>query len=163
MFAAICSLVLACGGDDDSLEDGASGANPTAAGDGSAPTQSADSPASGSAGGAASSSEGGGTVTVGEESWTLVPAIQCGVFPGPQVHISGHAEEDESIEILIDLDEGTDLKSVSVQADDDDPWWEAQDDAVTIEVDGRTVRGSGTFSSPFADRGTREGSFEIEC
>ena len=159
---ALAAFAVACGGDDDSPGGNGAAPDPTAtspaAGTGSAPATGA-----GAGAGTGSAPARTGTLTVGEESWTIVPAIQCGVFPGPQVHISGHAEGDESVEITIDLDESFPLKSVEVHADDDDPWWSAEDEEVTIEVDGRTVRGGGTFSSPFADRGTREGTFEITC
>lgn len=34
-----------------------------------------------------------GVIEIGGETWTLVPAIQCSVYPGPVVSIAGHAIE----------------------------------------------------------------------
>lgn len=110
-----------------------------------------------------------GTITIGDETWTVVPAMQCGVYPGDMVAISGHAAENEAIEIVLDHDPSSGLVSVYVKGPDSSPYWIAEDDAVAFEIDGKTVSGSGTFSIGFgaqvADGQPRErqGSFEVRC
>ncbi|MDZ7842396.1 MAG: hypothetical protein U5R46_16475 [Gammaproteobacteria bacterium] len=110
-----------------------------------------------------------GTFTVGEDTWTVVPSTQCSVFPGNIVMISGHAADNEEVEIVIDHDPSSGLVSAYVQGPDDSPYWIAEDDAITFEIDGKTVKGSGTFKVGLG--GTveagqpreRQGSFAITC
>lgn len=147
---AIALLIAACGGDDD--DD--SNSTPEATAPGATATSAAN--------GGGSSGDRGGTVTIGDESWTLVPSIQCGIFPGPMVAIAGHASEDSDIEIVIDYDDESDLKGVRVQGADDEPYWTAQDDDLNYEIDGRTVRFDGTFRD-FSTGETAEGELEVSC
>lgn len=109
-----------------------------------------------------------GTITIGDDTWSVVPAMQCGVYPGDMVAIAGHAAGDEAIEIVLDHDPSSGLVGVRVQGPGDSPHWVARDDAVTFEIDGKTVRGSGTFSlgiggQPVDGKRSAEGSFEITC
>lgn len=47
---------------------------------------------------------------------------------------------------------------------DSGPGWYAIRDTLNVEVDGKTVRGSATFSEYFTGTGDRaEGSFEVDC
>jgi len=109
-----------------------------------------------------------GTLTVGDDTWTVVPAIQCGVYPGNMVAIAGHAAGNEAIEIVLDHDPSSGLVGVRVQGPDDSPHWVARDDDVSFEIDGETVKGGGTFklgfgAQPVDGKRMAEGSFEITC
>lgn len=110
-----------------------------------------------------------GTITVGDETWTVVPETQCSIYSGDVVSIAGHAAGDEAIEIVLDHDLSLGLVSAYVKGPDDSPHWVARKDDVSFEIDGKTVTGSGTFSiAPGArvqEGQPREaqGTFEITC
>ena len=103
--------------------------------------------------------ERGGNITVGKNSWTLVPAIQCSIYPGDIVNIAGHAEEDESLELVIDyggptgirIGEGTDA-------------WHARNESINIQIEGKRIQGDALFfqytGSPEDDQ---QGSFDVSC
>jgi hypothetical protein len=152
MFALI---VTGCGGDDDD-DDGNNGSG----GD----TQGTATAVSDDDGGDEPEGSGGGdrtgTFTLGDETWTFVASLQCGIFPGPIVAISGNAAEDADIELLVDFDEDSDL--VQAAANTPEGTWLAENEDVSIEVDGSTVSGQGTFRE-FITGDTAEGSFEISC
>lgn len=118
---------------------------------------------------AAGESSRTGTITIGGDTWTVVPATQCSVYSGNVVMIAGHAAENEEIEIVIDHDPSSELVSAYVQGPDNSPYWIAQDDAITFEIDGKTVKGGGTFSvglgGQVEDGQPRqvEGAFEVNC
>jgi hypothetical protein len=118
----------------------------------------------GSASPVASQSAGqqrGGTITVGEESWTIVPSISCSVYPGDVVHIAGHAEENAELEIVIDWGGPNQAR---IAESDSGPGWHAIRDTLAVQVDGKTVKGSATFSEYFGGAGERaDGSFEVNC
>ncbi len=107
----------------------------------------------------------GGIITVGEQSWTFVPSMQCSIYPNNQVNISGHTAEDESYEVTIDYyPENDGPIGVVLGTDGHDGSWFAIREAVKFEIDGRQVRGTATFSEFRSGRGkTAEGSFEITC
>ena len=119
----------------------------------------------GSASPAASQSTGqqrGGTITVAEESWTIVPSISCSVYPGNVVNIAGHAAENSELEIVIDW--GGPNQARIIAESDSGPGWHAIGDTLDVQVDGKTVKGSATFSEYFGGTGDRaEGSFEVNC
>lgn len=110
-----------------------------------------------------------GTITVGSDTWTVVPSTQCSVYPGDVVSIAGHAPSDEAIEIVLDYDPSSELIQAYVKGPDDSPYWIAADDDISFEIDGKTVAGSGTFSVGLGARVEEgqprqaEGSFEINC
>ena len=102
----------------------------------------------------------GGTFTVGKQTWTLVPSTQCSIYPGNVVSIAGHAEEDPSLEIIIDYGgpDGARIGPDSVSG------WQAMPETLIIEIDGRHVHGEATFSEFFGGRGDKaEGSFDVDC
>lgn len=123
-----------------------------------------DSDNGGSESTAASQSAGqqrGGTITVGEESWTIVPSISCSVYPNNVVHIAGHAAENTGLEIVIDWGGPNQAR---IAESDSGPGWHAIRDTLEVQVDGKTVKGSATFSEYFSGTGDRaEGSFEVNC
>lgn len=102
-----------------------------------------------------------GTITVGEESWTIVPSISCSVYPGGIVNIAGHAAENPELEIVIDWGGPNQAR---IAESDSGPGWHAIRDTLNVEVDGKAVRGSATFSEYFTGTGDQaEGSFEVNC
>ena len=123
-----------------------------------------DSGNSDSASPAASQSAGqqrGGTITVGEESWTIVPSISCSIYPGNIVNIAGHAAENAEMEIVIDWGGPN---QVTIAEHDSAAGWYADRETLVVQVDGKTVKGSATFGEHFGGRGEQaEGSFEVNC
>ena len=121
-------------------------------------------PDGGSAATATSQSAGqqrGGTITVGEESWTIVPSISCSIYPGNIVNIAGHAAENTELEIVIDWGGPN---QVRIAEHDSAPGWYADRETLDVQVDGKTVKGSATFGEHFGGRGQQaEGSFEVNC
>lgn len=139
----VALLGAACGADSDT---------PAAAGDRAAVVQT---------GSRAGDARRTGTITIGETTWTIVPAIQCSVFPGNIVSIAGHASGQESTEIVIDHDPGSGLVAVRVQDESGEPDWSASGANLTFEISGNTVRGKGRFSGPSGR--TAEGTFSCVC
>ena len=127
---------------------------------------SGDEPTSGSA---AVSAEGakpvkaverGGTISVGEETWILVPKF-CSVYPGNVVNIAGHAQGDPSLEIVIDHG-GPD--QVVIGSGGREALWYAMKETLKIQVDGKNVKGAATFNKSMYGSGeSAEGSFEVNC
>lgn len=115
------------------------------------------------------SSSNTGTITVGDDTWTVVPETQCSVYSGDTVAIAGHAAGDETIEIVLDHDPSLGLVQAYVKGPDDSPHWVAGKDDVSFEIDGKSVTGSGNFSvglgAPVEEGQPREarGTFEINC
>jgi ethanolamine utilization microcompartment shell protein EutL len=106
-------------------------------------------------------SERGGTIVVGDDSWTIVPAIQCSVYPGNVVSIAGHAAGDSSIEIVIDYGGPT---GASVVGEGTSVSWHAIRDTIRIQIDGAHVQGTAMFSKYTSGAGqTRQGSFDVTC
>jgi hypothetical protein len=151
LLAVAVFLVAACGGDDD--DDNGGGPEATATGE-PAGDDSSDEPIGGGGG------DRSGTFSLGAETWTFVASLQCGIFPGPIVAISGNAAEDGDVELLVDFDEDNDL--VQAAANTPEGTWLAENEDVSIEIDGSTVSGQGTFRE-FITGDTAEGSFEITC
>lgn len=104
-----------------------------------------------------------GTIRVGEQSWTLVPSIQCGVYPGPMVAIAGHAAGKPDIEITIDYDPSSDFVEAKVTGGDEEMNLSARDDDLSVDVNGKTVTGTGSFRSGWGAGPVTEGSFRIDC
>lgn len=105
-----------------------------------------------------------GTIEIDGTTWTVVPAIQCDVFPGPVAYVAGHAAEDESIEIAIDYNPGDRIVGVSVERTDGTLVWRAGEAAVTFDVRGQTIKGEGDFTWPMAGEiRTAKGKFEVRC
>lgn len=103
----------------------------------------------------------GGTFTVGDESWAIVPATQCSVYPGNVVNIAGHAAGNPELEIIIDWGGPNQAR---VAESDSGPGWHAIRDTLKVEVNGKAVRGTATFSEYATGTGkTAEGSFEVNC
>lgn len=104
-----------------------------------------------------------GTITVGDRSWSLVPSIQCSMYPGPVVSIAGHAEGNPNIEITIDYDPGSEWTAAKVTGGADDLHLSAQDEDLTVRIDGKAISGSGTFKSQWGTGPSARGSFDVEC
>jgi hypothetical protein len=112
--------------------------------------------------GASPAGKRGGTLTVGDDSWTLVPSTQCSIYSDSLVNIAGHAAEDPSLEIVLDYGGPTGVRIGTVSRE---PWWQAVRDSIAIEIeDRRRIRGTATFE--VFRNGTKEsaeGSFDITC
>lgn len=109
----------------------------------------------------AASRERGGTITVGGETWTIVPSISCSVYPGGIVNIAGHAAENPELEVVIDWGEPNQAR---IAESDSEPGWHAIRDTLEIRVDGSKVTGHATFSEFSGGTGKRaEGSFQVGC
>lgn len=106
-----------------------------------------------------------GRIVIGDQSWTLVPATQCSIYPGPVIAIAGHAAENEAIEISIDFDGGTGgLIQASVENPDGSLGWRSTDDSLSIGVEGGLVTGKANFTSHAGGSATTvEGTFEVNC
>lgn len=114
------------------------------------------------AAGQASARERGGTITVGEESWVIVPSVQCSVWPNGVVSIAGHAATDPALEIVIDHG-GPNQVRIGNDGDGDDNW-HAVPGTIEIKIEGKHVRGTATFSRYFGGSGeSRQGSFDVQC
>lgn len=136
LLIAVPLLAAGCGGGESDLSDGASGV-----------AQAAD--------------KRGGTLTVGEESWTFVPSIQCSVYPGPVVSIAGHAEGNPSLEIIIDYGGPNQAR---IAESDSGPGWHAVRETLDVQIDGKRVSGTATFTEYSTGTGAQaEGSFDIQC
>jgi hypothetical protein len=103
--------------------------------------------------------ERGGTITVGEETWTIVPQF-CQIHSNELVNISGHAAEDTSLEISIDYGGPNQV----VVGSGSDILWRAVKDSIEIQVEGKRVQGTATFNEGYAGSGnSTDGSFDINC
>jgi hypothetical protein len=104
-----------------------------------------------------------GSIEINGQAWTVVPAIQCGVYPGPVIAISGHAAEDEAIEITIDYD-SSGLVQAAVENPDGSLAWRSSDGSLTVTVEGGLVTGKANFTSSAGDgTATAQGTFEVNC
>ena len=103
----------------------------------------------------------GGTITVGDETWSFVPSIQCSVYPGNVVSIAGHAKEDESVEIIIDWGGPV---GVRIGRDSNDTSWHAVQDSIEMTIENKRVSGTASFAtSSYSTNAVAQGSFDIEC
>lgn len=103
----------------------------------------------------------GGAITVGDETWSFVPSIQCSVFPGNVVSIAGHAKEDESVEIIIDWGGPV---GVHIGQDGTDTSWHAVQDSIAVTIENKRVFGTASFATTsYSSKAVAEGSFDIEC
>lgn len=126
---------------------------------------SAEQSAGGAAGDdAAVTSSGNGStreISVGEQTWTIVANIQCSVYPGPLVHVAGHAEGDEQMEITFDYGGPT---QISVHDTRTGSQWRASANSMQVNIDGKRVSGTAEFFSNGAGGlQSAEGSFDIQC
>lgn len=129
----------------------------TGCGGGDNPSAPAVTPAVG--GSAAPAAERGGSITVGEQTWVIV-LKSCQVHPGPIVNVWGHAESDPELEITIDYGGPNQV----VVGSGRDALWHARKETLEVQVEGRSVRGSATFTENFGGSGnTVGGSFEVNC
>jgi hypothetical protein len=104
-----------------------------------------------------------GSIEIDGQAWTLVPAIQCGIYPGPVVAIAGHAAEDEAIEITIDFDSDG-LVQAAVENPDGSLAWRSSDGSLSVSVDGGVVTGKANFtSSAGGSTATAQGTFKVNC
>ena len=107
--------------------------------------------------------ERGGSIKVGKQTWEIVPAMQCSVFPGNIVSISGHAQSDENLAIVIDHDPDG-RSGIRIGSERGDDGWYSVNGSLKFKIDGKNVQGSAQFSA-FAG-GTDDlvaGEFNIDC
>ena len=99
---------------------------------------------------------------MGDESWTLVPAISCFIHPGGgEVSIAGHAKENPNLEISLDWGGPN---SLYVAQSDSAKGWHAVRETLDVRLNERRVTGSATFAEYWTGAGDRvEGSFEFQC
>lgn len=104
--------------------------------------------------------ERGGTITVGNQTWTFVPAMSCSIYPNGIVNLAGHAAEDPTLEITIDYG-GPNQITVG---EGREAIWHAMPDTLEIELDGRHVQGTATFNEYLTGTGeSAQGLFDINC
>jgi hypothetical protein len=172
LLLAFLLLAAACGGDDD---DASSSSSSSASSNGSssgttnaAPTEATgDDDADGGDGDSSSASSSGGDggsrmVTIGGDTWTLVPD-QCEATDEggiPVFTIAGHAEADDAIEIVINFDPRDIGLEMTVMGPGGDPSWTADPD-VTVQAGGPLISGEGSFSSAAGE--AADGSFRVVC
>jgi len=158
LFAAACG-----GGDDDTSSSDSAGS----AGSNAAPAATAaNDDAESSSDSSSDDGDSAGTVTIGDESWGVVPSVQCSFTDAsgiPVVSIAGHAASDESIEITIDFDPRDTGLTLTVKGAGEDPSWTAINETFTTHVGGTRISGEGTFSNAPIGADTAEGSFEVAC
>ena len=107
--------------------------------------------------------ERGGTITIGTDTWNIVPSTQCSVYPGNVVAIAGHAEGVRKLEIVIDHDPSG-LKGVRLGSESGSDGWYSVSGSIEFEIDGKRVSGSGTFSARLGGGGeTASGNFVVDC
>ena len=105
-------------------------------------------------------SQRGGSITVGDDSWTVVPSTQCSIYPGNVVSIAGHTAEDPTLEIVIDYGGPNQIRI----GGEFDGLWHAMHDTIKVEIAGKRIRGTATFNESLAGTGkSAEGSFEVNC
>lgn len=121
-------------------------------------TTSATTGAAADAGAAATpaGARGGGEVTVGEQTWTFVPTIQCMVTDSGIAIVAGEALDDPSVEFSVDVTPDGQRVDVTI----DDVTMVAQGDEVTATIAGTTVSGSATLDSGVE---TTEATFDLDC
>lgn len=103
----------------------------------------------------------GGTITIGEQTWNVIPSRQCGIYPGPTVAISGHSAADPSIEIIIDYDPKSNLKGIRIGPEMGDQTWNAVRSSVKGEVKDKGFSGTANFRRGYAE--VSPGKFNIDC
>ena len=153
---ALALLSAACGVDGDDPAPGA---------------PSGDGGGTGSSGGGTTTAGGSGvgTITVGDKTWVIVPSGKYlfAAVPGSQVTvvaIAGHAENDESIKIVIGFDPRDVGLAIAVQGTGGDPSWFANNETFpTVQVGASSIRAEGMFSNVSDGPGTAAGSFEVRC
>lgn len=104
-----------------------------------------------------------GFIEIDGQTWTVVPDVQCSVFPGPVVSIAGHAAEDKGTEIVVDFNLPDGPTGVSVVPSNGTTEWHAES-AMNFDITGKRVRGAGYFAGSLRGA-TRQaqGRFEITC
>jgi len=104
-----------------------------------------------------------GSITIDEQTWTLVPDIQCSVYPGPVVSIAGHAAEDEAVEIVIDYNGTEGPTGVSVTKPGGTLEWNAYA-SMNFQIERKRVQGAGYFTgSTHGATRQAEGRFDVDC
>ena len=104
-----------------------------------------------------------GFIEIDGQTWTVVPDVQCSVFPGPVVAIAGHAAEDKGTKIVVDFNLPDGPTGVSVVPSNGTTEWHAES-AMNFDITGKRVRGAGYFAGSL--RGAMrqaQGRFEITC
>ena len=104
-----------------------------------------------------------GFIEIDGRTWTVVPDVQCSVFPGPVVAIAGHAAEDKGTKIVVDFNLPDGPTGVSVIPSNGTTEWHAES-AMNFDITGKRVRGAGYFAGSL--RGAMrqaQGRFEITC
>jgi hypothetical protein len=160
-------FAAACGGDDDDSTS-ASDASGSQASSDAAPTDvpsgDDDEGEEASSDDSSGSDAGVGTVTIGDETWTVIPSGQCEATDEggiPVFSIAGHADGDEVLEIVIDFDPRDTGLQMTVMGGASDPGWTAIDADFVVSAGGTHISGEGNFEDPTGN--TAEGSFDVRC
>lgn len=108
-----------------------------------------------------------GSISIGDQTWRIVASIGCDfdnetASPLTLVSIAGHAEGDESIEIVIQFDPRDTGLVLTVEGAGGEPSWAAINETFVTGVGAVSISGEGSFQS--ADGGEpTEGSFRAIC
>lgn len=102
-----------------------------------------------------------GSITVDGETWTISSFRQCSVYPGGIVSIWGSAARNPELEIVIDYG-GPD--QVRIGNDGPDAVWQTDRDTLELQIDGRSVSGTATFSRyAGGTKETAQGTIDVNC
>lgn len=124
--------------------------------------EDADQPAqTGSATATSEASGPSGVMAIGDKRWDLIPNVQCSIYPGPIVNIAGHVKGQPDLEFVVDYGGPTGARIGKFGEPDS---WHASKESISIEIDGRTVRGAGSFGHTTPNATDRiEGEFTLDC
>lgn len=103
----------------------------------------------------------GGTIIIGDQSWEFVPSLQCGIYAGNLVTLSGHSATDSETEIVVDYDVNSKLKGIRIGPERGDQTWKAVGSTIAAEIKGNKFSGTAGFRRGYAE--VVVGEFKFEC
>ncbi len=107
------------------------------------------------------------SVSVGDQTWKIVASVECDfdsetASPLTLISIAGHAEGDESIEIVLAFDPRDTGLTLTVEGTGGEPSWAAINETFVVRAGAISISGEGSFQIP-GGGDTTEGSFEASC